>query len=148
MAIGKSIFEKSRKVSLREFDRPTGVAVDKDGTIYVADYKNDRLQVFSADGSFVTQLTGEATLSKWGAERVNIDPNYVRGREIAQGLEEREKVFQGPIAVDVDVRLDQIRQARLKGYEGDNCGDCGNFTLVRNGTCLKCVTCGATSGCS
>ena len=39
-------------------------------------------------------------------------------------------------------------QAKLKGYAGDACGDCGNFTLVRNGTCLKCVTCGSTSGCS
>ncbi|MBK5910195.1 ribonucleoside-diphosphate reductase, adenosylcobalamin-dependent [Rhodothalassium salexigens] len=39
-------------------------------------------------------------------------------------------------------------QARLKGYEGDACGECGNFTLVRNGTCMKCDTCGATSGCS
>ena len=45
-------------------------------------------------------------------------------------------------------RLDRIREARIKGYEGDACGECGNFTLVRNGTCLKCVTCGATSGCS
>ncbi len=42
----------------------------------------------------------------------------------------------------------QIREARMKGYEGDSCGECGNFTLVRNGTCLKCDTCGATSGCS
>jgi ribonucleoside-diphosphate reductase alpha chain len=39
-------------------------------------------------------------------------------------------------------------EARLKGYEGDACSECGNFTLVRNGTCLKCDTCGATSGCS
>jgi len=39
-------------------------------------------------------------------------------------------------------------EARLKGYEGDACGSCGNFTLVRNGTCLKCDTCGSTSGCS
>jgi ribonucleoside-diphosphate reductase alpha chain len=38
--------------------------------------------------------------------------------------------------------------ARLKGYEGDPCGDCGQFTMVRNGTCLKCVTCGTTTGCS
>ncbi len=38
--------------------------------------------------------------------------------------------------------------ARMKGYEGDACGECGNFTLVRNGTCLKCDTCGGTSGCS
>jgi ribonucleoside-diphosphate reductase alpha chain len=42
----------------------------------------------------------------------------------------------------------KMREAKLKGYEGDACGDCGNFTLVRNGTCLKCVTCGGTSGCS
>jgi len=47
-----------------------------------------------------------------------------------------------------ETRLDQIRTARARGYEGDACGDCGNFTLVRNGTCLKCVTCGATTGCS
>jgi len=38
--------------------------------------------------------------------------------------------------------------ARMKGYEGDACGECGNFTLVRNGTCMKCDTCGGTSGCS
>jgi ribonucleoside-diphosphate reductase alpha chain len=47
-----------------------------------------------------------------------------------------------------DERLDRIREAKLKGYEGDACGECGNFTLVRNGTCMKCATCGATSGCS
>ena len=39
-------------------------------------------------------------------------------------------------------------EARLKGYEGDSCGECGNFTMVRNGTCTKCDTCGGTSGCS
>jgi len=39
-------------------------------------------------------------------------------------------------------------EARAKGYEGDACGECGNFTLVRNGTCMKCDTCGGTSGCS
>jgi ribonucleoside-diphosphate reductase alpha chain len=39
-------------------------------------------------------------------------------------------------------------EARMKGYEGDACGGCGNFTLVRNGTCMKCNTCGSTSGCS
>ncbi|MFZ4506867.1 MAG: vitamin B12-dependent ribonucleotide reductase [Fimbriimonas sp.] len=43
---------------------------------------------------------------------------------------------------------ERVRQARLQGYEGDPCGDCGQFTLVRNGVCLKCNTCGSTSGCS
>ena len=42
----------------------------------------------------------------------------------------------------------KISEARMKGYEGDPCGNCGAFTLVRNGTCLKCVSCGGTSGCS
>jgi ribonucleoside-diphosphate reductase alpha chain len=53
-----------------------------------------------------------------------------------------------PTSVRVEERLLQIRTARMKGYEGDSCGECGNFTLVRNGTCLKCDTCGGTSGCS
>ena len=39
-------------------------------------------------------------------------------------------------------------EALLKGYQGDACGECGNFTLVRNGTCMKCDTCGSTTGCS
>ncbi|MEE4540342.1 MAG: hypothetical protein V2J51_17845, partial [Erythrobacter sp.] len=44
--------------------------------------------------------------------------------------------------------LDARTEARIKGYEGDACGECGNFTLVRNGACLKCDSCGGTSGCS
>ena len=43
---------------------------------------------------------------------------------------------------------DQIQQARMQGYEGESCPECQNFTLVRNGTCLKCNTCGSTTGCS
>ncbi len=39
-------------------------------------------------------------------------------------------------------------KAKMQGYEGDPCGECGNYTLVRNGTCMKCNTCGGTSGCS
>lgn len=49
---------------------------------------------------------------------------------------------------EVDEKLAQIREARIKGYEGEACQECGNFTLVRNGTCMKCDTCGSTSGCS
>jgi ribonucleoside-diphosphate reductase alpha chain len=45
-------------------------------------------------------------------------------------------------------REDSIRLARLKGYEGDPCSECGQLTLVRSGACCKCDTCGASSGCS
>jgi ribonucleoside-diphosphate reductase alpha chain len=43
---------------------------------------------------------------------------------------------------------EKVRLARLKGYEGDPCSECGQLTLVRSGACCKCDTCGATSGCS
>jgi ribonucleoside-diphosphate reductase alpha chain len=43
---------------------------------------------------------------------------------------------------------EEIRLARLKGYEGDPCSECGQLTLVRSGACCKCDTCGASSGCS
>ena len=38
--------------------------------------------------------------------------------------------------------------ARAKGYSGDPCPDCGSFTLLRAGSCLRCDTCGTTTGCS
>jgi ribonucleoside-diphosphate reductase alpha chain len=61
-----------------------------------------------------------------------------------------------PVAVKASVlsakasesQEDKYNRARQMGYTGDACGDCGSMTLVRNGTCLKCNTCGATSGCS
>ncbi|MEX2449408.1 MAG: vitamin B12-dependent ribonucleotide reductase, partial [Rhodospirillales bacterium] len=52
------------------------------------------------------------------------------------------------VRVQVDTKLEKMREAKMRGYEGDPCTECGNFTLVRNGTCLKCDTCGGTSGCS
>ena len=47
------------------------------------------------------------------------------------------------------VALDnEVHVARMKGYEGDGCPVCGHFTLIRNGTCMRCDTCGSTTGCS
>jgi ribonucleoside-diphosphate reductase alpha chain len=45
-------------------------------------------------------------------------------------------------------KAERRAEAKAKGYEGEMCGECGNFTLVRNGTCMKCETCGGTTGCS
>ena len=42
----------------------------------------------------------------------------------------------------------KIEEAIMKGYTGDICQECGQVTMVRNGTCLKCMSCGSTSGCS
>ena len=54
----------------------------------------------------------------------------------------------GAAASVTNSRAAQVHMAKLKGYVGDSCSACGNFTLVRNGTCLKCDTCGTTTGCS
>lgn len=88
--------------ALGELSRPTGVAVDQDGDIYVADWKNDRLQVFDPEGNYLTSTTGEGTLSKWGANKLDGgNPEMWHERSIAQGLD-REKLFWGPVAVEVD----------------------------------------------
>jgi ribonucleoside-diphosphate reductase alpha chain len=47
-----------------------------------------------------------------------------------------------------DPKQAAAQQARYMGYEGDPCPECGALTLVRNGTCLKCDSCGGTTGCS
>ena len=66
-------------------------------------------------------------------------------REVQSAVETS---WDGPSSGGGAAVLDRRAQAKIRGYEGDACGECGNFTLVRNGTCLKCDTCGATSGCS
>jgi len=62
----------------------------------------------------------------------------------------RKTVRETEVTVRATARADadRLAEARLRGYEGEACRECANFTLVRNGTCLKCDTCGSTSGCS
>ncbi|MEL7180823.1 MAG: vitamin B12-dependent ribonucleotide reductase [Pseudomonadota bacterium] len=58
------------------------------------------------------------------------------------------EVSESVVATGAATTLSARDKAKLQGYEGEACGECGNYTLVRNGTCMKCNTCGATSGCS
>ena len=54
----------------------------------------------------------------------------------------------GTAAAAAPSKAERRAEARAKGYEGEMCGECGHFSLVRNGTCMKCDTCGSTTGCS
>jgi ribonucleoside-diphosphate reductase alpha chain len=54
----------------------------------------------------------------------------------------------GSAATQTATKAERRAEAKAKGYEGEMCSECGNFTLVRNGTCMKCDTCGSTTGCS
>ncbi|MDX1638480.1 MAG: vitamin B12-dependent ribonucleotide reductase, partial [Balneolaceae bacterium] len=52
-----------------------------------------------------------------------------------------------PTETEGDYESDYERAKQL-GYTGDSCPECGSMTMIRNGTCQKCITCGATTGCS
>src|SRR5712671_722905 len=54
----------------------------------------------------------------------------------------------GAAAAAAPSKAERRAEAKAKGYEGEMCGECGHFSLVRNGTCMKCDTCGSTTGCS
>ena len=92
-----------------------------------------RFQVIKSTKSFAS---ASATASGGGGRTLAVEEKVE-----AVGLE-------SSVIESTDTRLANVRVAKMKGYEGDPCDECGNFTLVRNGTCLKCVTCGGTSGCS
>ncbi|MDA0232935.1 MAG: NHL repeat-containing protein [Chloroflexi bacterium] len=82
-----------------QFDRPSGVHVSADGEVFVADWRNDRVQAFSEDGAHIETLTGDATLSKWCQEFLDVNPEQASWRENA-GLFEQEKRFWRPSAVE------------------------------------------------
>jgi ribonucleotide reductase alpha subunit len=45
-------------------------------------------------------------------------------------------------------KTEAITASKAKGYTGNACSECGQLTMIRNGACEKCDSCGATSGCS
>ena len=108
-------------------------------------YVRDNLVVFTnANEKRAEQAVQAATVVAEAA------PAMVEARA-ASGGESMAYVSGGGAAVAVAGGGDKAAAAavaRLKGYEGDPCPECANFTLVRNGVCLKCDSCGATTGCS
>ncbi|MCC5993555.1 MAG: vitamin B12-dependent ribonucleotide reductase, partial [Rhodobacteraceae bacterium] len=98
----------------------------------------DVLRQISSSGYLRKRLPHELTVFQGGQSTTAYasDGNTA----VAYQTQEVESVTVAP--------MDARTKARMQGYEGDPCGECGNYTLVRNGTCMKCNTCGSTSGCS
>ncbi len=99
----------------------------------------------SSGGSNVTAFAGSSGHRNEvaGATALKVDETRLSP---AQQLETRSQPAAQPTAKQV--ATERRLEAKAKGYEGDACGECQNYTLVRNGTCMKCDSCGATSGCS
>jgi ribonucleoside-diphosphate reductase alpha chain len=95
-----------------------------------------------------------AAVGDRAAAREVAEPVAVAARERAPIGGGSVQAETAPVNVAFSANLDAPRseltrdEARQMGYEGDGCEECGQFMMVRNGTCLKCMNCGATSGCS
>jgi ribonucleoside-diphosphate reductase alpha chain len=96
-------------------------------------------------GSNVTALASSAPRGEIaGSTALKAEPEQKLSP--AQALEQQQ--WSKPRTDAKAVAAERRAEAKAKGYEGEMCTECLNFTLVRNGTCLKCETCGSTTGCS
>ena len=75
--------------------------MDKDGDIYVADWFNHRVQVFTPNFKYITSLIGYSTFSKWGWQQVRSNPAYVQMYKLISDMTPFMR-FKYPIAVAVD----------------------------------------------
>ena len=93
----------------------------------------------------------EISSSGYLRNRIPDDLIAIKKDELDESVDNSAKFAKAEVVKVEETELlteDMRKLAKIQGYEGDPCGECGNFTLVRNGTCMKCNTCGATSGCS
>ena len=112
----------SSGTDIGRFHRPTGIAVDKDGDFYVTEVENDRMQSFTADGRFISAFTGDATVSTWGEQKLQANPDQIRQRELLREQErEAERKFWRPTAVKIDdeqrVIVNDSQRHRLQVYQ-------------------------------
>ena len=115
------------------------------------------------EGANVTDISEDSATKSLEMLKSISSTGYLRKRLPQELMSLKPSADTAPMALDVTMNadavataavsapvttLDERTKAKMQGYEGEACGDCGNYTLVRNGTCMKCNTCGATSGCS
>jgi len=106
--------------------------------------KTDKLMVVQGG------MRGEPLGTAFGLGGSSAHGGYVQGATALKGeFAEAPATMGGVVFAPASEKVaEQRAEARMKGYVGEACPECGNFTMVRNGTCLKCDTCGATTGCS
>lgn len=103
-------------------------------------------------GSKVTSLASHGATARGAGDA--LEGAVALKQEVSHDLSPTEKLEalqwskSGSAAQAVPSKAERRAEAKAKGYEGEMCSECGNFTLVRNGTCMKCDTCGSTTGCS
>ncbi|MCC0001782.1 MAG: vitamin B12-dependent ribonucleotide reductase [Methylobacteriaceae bacterium] len=108
--------------------------------------KTDRLMVV-AGGAGAHTAHAPTMLATDGATALKPQDVGTLSHEVAEVAHDLDRLGWAQ-PTEADLMAEKRAEARMKGYVGEACPECANFTLVRNGTCLKCDTCGSTTGCS
>ena len=132
-------------------ENETGDDGPGDGAIIEQEIKKVTSSGFVRNKFAVVQPGGVGTtqMRKTGTDDSVMEPEEASNVvAFVSSVEEENGIHNVEIGGGAAKKISASDEARMKGYSGDACPDCGNFTLVRNGTCLKCNTCGSTTGCS
>ena len=110
------------------------------------------LKQVASTGYMRKRLPQEFTVLQ-GGQSVTAFGGFATGTESAAPMtavlsETRVSGFSESTSTFAHGTTDARTKAKIQGYTGDSCSECGNYTMVRNGSCLKCNSCGATTGCS
>ena len=81
-------------------------------------------------------------------EEISVSSEDSNDSFFSQGLAEFTRRLPAVEVPASTATLSQREVSQAKGFTGDPCQECGALTMIRNGTCLRCNTCGATTGCS
>ncbi len=76
-----------------DFAKPTGLAVDKDGNLYVADTLNDRIEIFDADGQFIRTWGKNGDGPGYFARPKGVAIDSDGHVWVADGMQDRVQVF-------------------------------------------------------
>ena len=75
------------------------------------------------------------------------------GKQKSNGTSDTAHVVEPALLVHAEpshtsARQSQAYQAKVQGYTGEQCENCGSMRVKQNGTCKVCEDCGMTTGCS
>ena len=139
MEVMEEAIDQVNKLTSQGFVRSQKLTVIKGGQ---ADTQTEVAEALSEAAEAVAAVAGGGA----GGASASAVPQNLSGGALESGAGSMN--VEATLVETVDIHMERVREARMRGYEGDSCPECGNFTLVRNGTCLKCDTCGSTTGCS
>ncbi len=136
----------------RPTKRQTGVPLEQVASVGFHRQANaGKLVLLSAPGAATAEAIAEDVMVTEEQVVMREQVIAVENNPVGSAVELLEREVVATAIVSDPAAQDEARrlaEARIKGYEGDPCSACGHMTLVRNGTCLKCDTCGGTTGCS